>query len=139
MTTNFLYANFLDDKRVYNLAQASWKKLLGSLLKDFGYSQKPYLNELQNGQKEYDGNPIFNAYIPEIQRAIRIIQVSPKEEGNDISAWIDDIELQKDNPTKELVLDLKLSKEAKKTARKLMQKWISKDLDEEKVDLILKK
>ena len=113
---HILYADFLENKRVYNLAQGAWKRLLNKVLKDFGYTYTPYLNELQNGKKEYDGNPIFNAYIPEIKRAIRIIQVSPKEEGDDISAWVDDIALSQSKHTKELVLDLKLSKKAKKIA-----------------------
>ena len=77
---------------------------------------------MQNGEKEYDGNPIFSAFIPETERAIRIIQVSPGEEGDDISAWIDDIELgKKAKKTKELVLDLKLSKEAKMLAKDFLQ------------------
>lgn len=65
-----LYANFLDNKKVYNLAQAHWSKLLNSILKEHAYTFNPYINQIQNGQKEYDGNPIFSAYIPQIERAI---------------------------------------------------------------------
>ena len=122
----FLYADFLENKRAYNLAQASWNRLLSSLLREYGYTYTPYINQMQNGEKEYDGNPIFSAFIPEIERAIRIIQVSPDEEGDDISAWIDDIELgkkDKTKKTKELVLDLKLSKEARMLAKDLIGKW----------------
>ena len=67
MENKILYPNFLENKRTYNLAQGAWKRLLNKVLKDFGYTYTPYLNELQNGKKEYDGNPIFNAYIPEIR------------------------------------------------------------------------
>ena len=140
MATKVLYKDFLNNKRVYNLTQGSWRRLLNSLLKDLGYTHQPYLNEFQNGKKEYDGNPIFNAYIPEINRAIRIIQVSPKEEGADISAWIDDIELNgksKRKTTKELVLDIKLSKKAKYTATELMKAWIQKQLDASSIDNLL--
>lgn len=135
--SHILYADFLENKRTYNLAQGAWKRLLNKVLKDSGYTHSPYLNELQNGKKEYDGNPIFNAYIPEIKRAIRIIQVSPKEEGDDISAWVDDIELQKTINTKELVLDLKLSKKAKKLAEKLIGEWINQQLDDASVNNLL--
>lgn len=134
---HILYADFLENKRVYNLAQGAWKRLLNKVLKDFGYTYTPYLNELQNGKKEYDGNPIFNAYIPEIKRAIRIIQVSPKEEGDDISAWVDDIALSQSKHTKELVLDLKLSKKAKKIAEKLIGEWINQQLDDATVNNLL--
>jgi len=134
---HILYADFLENKRVYNLAQGAWKRLLNKVLKDFGYTYTPYLNELQNGKKEYDGNPIFNAYIPEIKRAIRIIQVSPKEEGDDISAWVDDIALSQSKHTKELVLDLKLSKKVKKIAEKLIGEWINQQLDDATVNNLL--
>ena len=136
----FLYADFLNDKRVYNLAQGSWKRLLNSLLKEHAYTYTPYINQVQNGQKEYDGNPIFSAFIPEIKRAIRIIQVAPEEDGDDISAWIDDIELNgktKAQKTPELVLDLKLSKKAKSIAKNLIAKWVVNQLDTATLDQIL--
>lgn len=127
----FLYANFLDNKRTYNLAQGSWKRLLNSILKQHGYTFQSYINQKQNGKKEYDGNPIFSAYVPEIKRAIRVIQVSPEEEGDDLSAWIDDIDLSEKlaaGQTKELVLDLKLSKQTKNDARELIQQWVNQQL-----------
>jgi uncharacterized UPF0160 family protein len=131
-----LYQNFLENKNIYNLAQAAWGRVLVSVLKDLNYTYVPYLNDRQNGKKEYDGNPIFNAYIPEIKRAVRIIQVSPEEEGDDISGWIDNIQL-KDKSTKELVLDLKLTKKAKQRARELISAWIEKELDDKRVGEIL--
>lgn len=133
----FLYADFLDNKRVYNLAQASWGRLLAGILKQHGYSHTSYINQLQGGKKEYDGNPIFNSYIPEAGCAIRIIQVSPEEEGNDISGWIDTIELNgkiNAGQTKELVLDVKLSRKVKAVAKELMEKWIAHQIDESTLD-----
>lgn len=136
----FLYADFLENKRAYNLAQGYWSRLISSLLKKHGYTYIPYINQMQNGKKEYDGNPIFSAFIPEIERAIRIIQVSPDEEGDDITAWIDDIDLDgkiEAGKTEELVLDLKLSKEAKMLAKDLIEKWIVKKLDLASLDEVL--
>lgn len=135
--SKFLYADFLENKRSYNLAQGAWGRLLNSILKAHGYTHTPYINQIQNGKKEYDGNPIFSAFIPEIKRAIRIIQVSPEEEGQDISAWIDDIELEEKSKTKELVLDLKLSKNAKDLAKDLMEQWVLKQLNAAGVDKVL--
>ena len=83
--TKFLYADFLENKRTYNLAQGAWKRLFSSLLQEYGYTYTPYINQTQNGKKEYDGNPIFSAFIPEINRAIRIIQVAPDDDGDEIS------------------------------------------------------
>lgn len=131
-----LYANFLENKKIYNLAQGSWRRFFASLLKKKGYSFEPYLNDRVNGKKEYDGNPIFNAYIPELKRAVRIIQVSPEEEGDNISAWIDDIEL-KDKKTQELVLDIKMTRDAKLTAREILGAWIEGELSEEEVGAYL--
>ena len=61
----FLYADFLENKKAYNLAQGSWGRLLNSLLREYGYTYMPYIIQVQNGKKEYDGNPIFSAFIPE--------------------------------------------------------------------------
>ena len=133
--TKFLYADFLENKRTYNLAQGAWKRLFSSLLQEHGYTYTPYINQTQNGKKEYDGNPIFSAFIPEISRAIRIIQVAPDEDGDDISAWIDDIELK--GKTKELVLDLKLSKTAKLTAIDVIKAWLADQLDAVALDQLL--
>ncbi len=136
----FLYADFLNNKRVYNLAQAFWGRLLTGILKQYGYDYTSYINQFQGGKKEYDGNPIFSAFIPEAKRAIRVIQVSPKEEGDDLSAWIDSIESNGKShteQTKELVLDVKLSRKAKAGAKELMTKWIANQLDESDIDEIV--
>lgn len=133
--TKFLYADFLENKRTYNLAQGAWKRLFSSLLQEYGYTYTPYINQTQNGKKEYDGNPIFSAFIPEINRAIRIIQVAPDDDGDEISAWIDDIELKE--KVKELVLDLKLSKKAKSTARDIIKAWLIDQLDNVTLDQLL--
>ena len=136
--TKFLYTNFLDNKNVYNLAQASWNRLLSSVLKTHGYTHSPYINQVQNGEKEYDGNPIFSAFIPEIGRAIRIIQVSPLEEGDHISAWIDTINMnEQEQQTEELVLDIKLSRDARIVAKKLIKQWIEKQLDPDSIEMIV--
>ena len=135
---DYLYKNFLNDKRVYNLAQSFWRRQLENLLKPYGYSHRPYLNTIQNnGQKEYDGNPIFNAYIPEISRAIRIIQVSPDEEGDEISAWLDEIEMER-KTVKELVIDVKLSKQTRSVVQALLERWLAENMTESTLNQFLK-
>ena len=137
----FLYADFLENKRAYNLAQGSWKRLLNSLLKTHGYTYTPYINQMQNGKKEYDGNPIFSAFIPESNAPSVLFRFLPMKKGRNISAWIDDIEMNgqsKNQKTKELVLDIKLSKQAKTIAKDLMGKWIVGCLDDAALDVVLK-
>jgi hypothetical protein len=134
----FLYPDFLKQKRTYNLAQGFWTRLVTSLVKDLGFQFSSYLNPMQNGKKEYDGNPIFNAFVPEAGRAIRVIQVAPEEEGANISAWIDDIELAGiAEKVDELVLDIKLTQESKKVAKDLIRTWLVGQLNEAELEKFL--
>ena len=133
-----LYANFLADKRVYNLAQASWKRLFDRMAETNGFSYSPYINQIQGGRKEYDGNPIFSAFIASKNRAVRIIQLEPEAGGLDISAWVDTIELFKGKtPVQELVLDVVLSKQGKELARKLIDGWLTEGWTAKDVDRLL--
>ncbi|KAA3622601.1 MAG: hypothetical protein DWQ02_25760 [Bacteroidetes bacterium] len=138
---SFLYPDFLNDKRQYNLVQASWNRLFIRLGEKYDFKYSSYLNPYDSsGRKEYDGNPIFNAFIPKIKKAVRIIQVSPGENVNDISAWIDEIEITKSSsPVKELVIDLALSKETKNVAIELIDSWVIGQINEHSLDLYLSK
>lgn len=132
--TEVLYANFLEDKRVYNLARASWKRLFDKLAKEHGLSYVPYINQLQGGKLEYDGNPIFSAHVSKLNRAVRIIQVEAEDDELEISAWVDSIELQEGKPAvEELVLDMVLSRRAKETATMLLEGWFVKKFSGEEV------
>ena len=128
MPTN-RYPSFLDNKRVYNLNQAYWRRLLTDLIKDTDLSFQPYLNPTgANGNKEYDGNPIFNAYFPDLDKAIRIIQDTPEEGTVDLSTWMDQIELEEGQPpVPELVIAVTLSRETSEKAQELMRQWIITD------------
>ncbi|MFM9946476.1 MAG: hypothetical protein ACKV1O_00925 [Saprospiraceae bacterium] len=121
-----LYTNFLADKKIYNLAQGYWQRLFSSLSHQHQLHFVPYLNpETRIGQKEYDGNPIFNALEKKCNRAVRIIQAAPQGEHLDISAWLDSIALsEKVAPVPELVLDIVLSKESYAIAERLIRAWL---------------
>lgn len=123
-----LYSDFLENKRVYNLARASWKRFFDQLAEQQHFTYQPYLNEKQNGQLEYDGNPIFNAFLPTLHRAIRIVQVANNGSENiDFSSWIDTIQWDENlPPVEELVIDMVLSKESKALAALLIEKWCLK-------------
>lgn len=129
MATN-LYPTFLENKRVYNLNQAYWRRLLTDIIKDTDLSFQSYLNPLgANGQKEYDGNPIFDAYFPSLSKAIRIIQDVPEDDSNDLSAWIDHIELEEGKPAiPELVIAVTLTQDTASQAQELIRQWIVADV-----------
>ena len=129
-----LYANFLSDKRVYNLAQSTWKRLFERLAEKHSFTFVPYINQIQNGRKEYDGNPIFSAYVASVGRAVRIIQAEPEEGGSFFSAWLDTIELQEGRPPmQELVIDIALSRESKKRAERLVKGWLAEGWGEKEI------
>lgn len=134
-----LYSNFLQDKKIYNLAQAYWGRLFSKIAQQYDLRLVPYLNDQSgNGQKEYDGNPIFNALEPSLNRAVRIIQIEPEGEQLDISAWLDTIELfESAPPVQELVIDTVLSKESYAIARKFIGAWLGKQMNQTEMEQLM--
>lgn len=120
----FLYSNFLENKKIYNLAQASWKRFFDSLVLEHGISYTPYINQHSNQGKMYDGNPIFSAYFKDKNRAVRIIQIEPTEDQYEIHSWIDTFELNPNEKIDELVIDLVLSSKTKAIAEDLIYQWV---------------
>ena len=118
----YLFQSFLEDKRVYNLNQAYWRRSLSVIAKERKLSFQPYLNPNDSeGEKEYDANPIFEAFFPELRKAIRIIQDEPEKDAPELAAWLDSIELEEDErPVSELVIALALSQESSKMAKQLI-------------------
>lgn len=131
--SNNLYPSFLENKRVYNLNQGYWRRLLTDLIKDTDLTFEPYLNPVDaNGQKEYDGNPIFNAYFPSLRKAIRIIQDVPEGDAAELSAWMDHIDIEENQPPiPELVLAVTLSRETSAQAQRLMEQWVLENVSVE--------
>ncbi|MCB0558605.1 MAG: hypothetical protein KDD09_06660 [Phaeodactylibacter sp.] len=97
---------------------------------------QPYLNPYDGaGKKEYDANPIFDAYFPTLQKAVRIIQDTPEEGAPDITAWINYFEIEDDQPeTPELVIAIALSQDSAETARELLRKWLLEGLSKENME-----
>lgn len=128
--SKYLYASFLDSKRIYNLAQAWWGRLLTDLVAERKLEFRPYLNpQPASGRKEYDGNPICNAYFPNLDKAVRIIQEAPEEEPASLSAWLDTVEIHKSgSETPELVIALELSRATADRARALLRLWLVEDV-----------
>jgi hypothetical protein len=134
-----LYSNFLQDKKIYNLAQAYWGRLFSKIAQQYDLQLVPYLNDQNgNGQKEYDGNPIFNVLEPSLNRAVRIIQIEPEGEQLNISAWLDTIELAESAPpVQELVIDTVLSKESYAIARKFIIAWLGERITKAEMEHLI--
>mgnify|MGYP006267988351 CR=1 FL=1 len=122
----YLFTNFLNDKRVYNLAVAYWHRVVDQVASTHGLAYQPYINVYDSsGQKEYDANPIFSALFPSINKAVRIIQDEPEVEAPDLASWKDQIEWETGRPTPELVLAVALSNDSAFAARQLIMDWLS--------------
>ena len=131
-----LYATFLENRRVYRLAKARWQHLFEQLLSAKQYTFRPFLNE-----KRMDGNPMFTAYVPAVDRALRIIQVDPSEAVAevDIKAWLDQAVMpEREDRVEELVIDLVLTNEAEQISQLLIEAWLLQELSladmEKKID-----
>ncbi len=130
-----LYITFLEDRRVYSLAKARWKRFFGQLLTPRQLTFHSFLNE-----KRMDGNPLLSAYIPEVDRAVRIIQAGPADAvtAPDIKAWLDEAVLP-DSADKvyELVIDLVLTTEAEQLGQRLIEEWLVKCLSREDMERVI--
>jgi hypothetical protein len=121
-----LYATFLEDRRVYRLAKARWQRLFEQLLNAKQYTFRPFLNE-----KRMDGNPMFTAFVPAVDRAVRIIQVDPAEAVAelDLKAWLDQAVMpEREDRVEELVIDLVLTNAAEQLSRQLIDAWLIQSL-----------
>jgi len=134
----FLYKDFLEDKRVYNLNVAYWRRYFRNLLKNRTNVVFNWMNtSFGNGQPFYDGNPIFTVLLKDEQKAVRIIQEEPEAESIEIGAWLGEIE-HEGIPCKELTISLELSKETKKIAQKLINNWVGyANLSSQKMELFI--
>lgn len=133
--SKYLFSSFLENKNAFNLSQAYWGRMIKSIAREKGLSFQPYLNPYDGaGQKEYGANPIYDAYFPSLQKAVRIIQDTPEEGPRDITAWINYFEIEEDQPEMpELVIAIALSQESAGTARELLRKWLLDGLSGEEM------
>ena len=131
-----LYATFLENRRVYLLAKARWQRLFEQLLNAKQYTFRPFLNE-----KRMDGNPMFTAYVRDVDRAVRIIQLDPSEAVSEleIGAWLDQALMpEREDQVMELVIGLVMTKEAEQISQLLIEAWLLQQLSlidmEKKID-----
>lgn len=134
-----LFPDFLDQVEIYEAAEALWKAHFDALAEKHQFAYAPFLNAVSStGHKRRDGNPIFNAEVKNLNRAVRIIQEAPeKPEDYFISAWLDTFPIDELNPLNELVIALVLSEETLKIVTRLVEFWLVEQRSKEEMEEIL--
>ena len=118
-----LYPNFLEDVSSYQAAADFWQAKLDPLFQELGLNKQDYLNTtMVNGVALQDGNPIFQAYFPELKKAVRIIQEEPLLPA-DFGSWVNVTEVDEEE-VEELVIGLVLTEENVERARVEIMKWL---------------
>lgn len=83
---DYLYENFLSNHHIYNLNIGYWSRIIKKT--SGGLAGESYLTtKFNNGRAFLNGNPIFNIYYSEIDKAIRIVQDTPEELGDFYSSY----------------------------------------------------
>ncbi|MCB9264320.1 MAG: hypothetical protein H6558_04755 [Lewinellaceae bacterium] len=124
----YLYEDFLEDKRIYNLNEAFYKRLAESI------TGSPAAHFFQptfaNGRKIYDDH-IFSTKYKD-----RILQVIQRKPGSDrpmlrarCQKWDDEFDM--------LVLTLELSDAVKPTLEKIIKAWLVEGEPFEKIQAML--
>ena len=118
-----LNPDFLEDISSYQAAADFWQAKLDPLFRELGLSKQDYLNTtMVNGVALQDGNPIFQAYFPELKKAVRIIQEEPLL-PSDFGSWVNVTEVDEEEVA-ELVISLVLTKENVERAGKEIMAWL---------------
>lgn len=136
----YLFPTFLEDKKVFNLAEAYWRRMITAIAEEANAPFQPYINHHDSkGRKEYNANPIFDALFPSLHKAVRIIQDEPEAGAPDIATWMDTIELEEGQPpVPELVIALALSRESAAAARELIRQWVVEGFSEERMGEVIR-
>jgi hypothetical protein len=125
----FLFKDFLNNKRVYVLNQNYWKRLISKLIPEEKITESNWYNDqFANGQKMYDGNPIFSVLISP-KKSLRIIQEEPESNHPEISAWLEKTEGPDGEEINELVISLELSDVTRELSEDLVQAWLEGKTD----------
>lgn len=118
-----LYPDFLEDISSYQAAADFWQAKLDPLFQELGLCKQDYLNTtMVNGVALNDGNPIYQAYFPELKKAVRIIQEEPLLPA-DFGSWVNVAEVEEEE-MEELVISLVLTAENVERAEEEIREWV---------------
>jgi hypothetical protein len=121
-----LCERFLADAAEYEAAQARWRGLWDRIIA----TEKPeaewkvpwFASKFADGTPMRDGNPIFSAVSPTLQRGVRILQHEPTSDQLELDYWLDTF--GSDQAVSELVISCALSEQAEQRAADLIRPWI---------------
>jgi len=127
--SDYLYENFLEDRRVYLAARAFWFRQVKQLFPEQETSTHYLSERFENGKLFYDGNPIFNTINPRTSKAVRIVQQSPLEFETFYTSWEQEILLQLDKigqevSIREKVIVLTLTRESLVKSKEELRSWL---------------
>ena len=150
-----LFPTFLEDPRVYRLAQAWWRRLFDRLFADQGISYQPfYKKTTATGKPLYDGNPIFDAYFPTRHKLVRILQFVPEPGDRLLTAWVDEVPVEmmeealrpspadrgrEGEAVKELVIVVALTQKSIDWLEDLFKEWVIHNRKTEEMQSFLEK
>lgn len=125
-----LFKNFLEDHKTYVLAENFWSKTIEKMLVDSKIPIRKWLaTKYNDGERFYDGDPIFSLIHLEIPRALRIIQIEPKSENPFIKAWIEKQVDENEREIDVLAITLELCEETKQITINLVKWWFVKGME----------
>lgn len=131
-----LFPTFLENRSVYNLAEAYWRRVFRQLFQPLGVAFQSFYNQ---ANKDFSGNPIIVGYFPMQHKLVRVIQVIPDLDDLRFDAWIDTLEVKELEPHQrptpaqtelalmpvpELVVHLGMTKTTVHLAIRLLRLWI---------------
>jgi hypothetical protein len=131
----YLFRNFLSDPAEYAQAEALWNEHWNERresVRDRDEWKAPWLSTaFADGTPFGDGNPIFSAVSPLYRRGIRVIQLEPSADPQNLYFWIDAFDKDGSEKIDELVISCMLTRETLLDAMDMMSQW----MDEGKIDL----
>ena len=120
-----LYPDFLEGITSYQAASGFWHEKLDPLFQELGLNKQNYLNTtMVNGVALQDGNPIYQAYFPELKKAVRIIQEEPLLPA-DFGSWVNVTEVEEEE-VEELVIGLVLTEKNVERAGVEILEWVNR-------------
>jgi hypothetical protein len=120
----YLFKDFLHDKKVYNLNEVFYKRLLKSVT---GADPLPFFKaKYGNGKKIY-GDHIFSTKFND--RILQIIQREPSVDQPPLKAYVK----KWDNQYDMLVLSVQLSEEIKPALKRIIEAWLVEKVSPEEV------
>jgi hypothetical protein len=130
MMTQTLYPDFLENFDHYQEVERFWQDFFEAIVSEKEWSWRPWMTPVfSDGTPFFDGNPIFNAYVPEADRGIRILQTDP-EDADEFDYYFDTVELEDGQTFPELVISLVLTEDTKEKAEEAIRQWLDGELPE---------